>query len=291
MHEARTAGVTGSRRRAPLFIHHRESTVANSFQRGNGRKLQVCPVGLGPAMFRKRAAHARRTDGGAAEPPTNLIRVGRNPTTDQRQCVAGPEAKLKSWPRFRMDRRPGLGSARRRLLPFSDIPATRSTSGRKTPAFDLHAPPVTPEPSPVGEREPTACSTRRAGNVRRRPPRHPADDERSCIKTVLASSYQGKRLNSPNDAVFAATATCTSPTCRMAAAAASRFASRAGLVRRVPREARRPDHAADRPDDASQRHAFSPEKTLYVAQSDPAAAIWRAFDVRTDGTLGDSRVL
>ena len=37
--------------------------------------------------------------------------------------------------------------------------------------------------------------------------------------------------------------------------------------------------------------AFSPdEKTLYVAQSDPEAAIWKAFDVKADGTLGKGRV-
>ena len=37
---------------------------------------------------------------------------------------------------------------------------------------------------------------------------------------------------------------------------------------------------------------FSPdEKTLYVAQSDPQAAIWKAFPVRDDGTLGNSRLL
>jgi gluconolactonase len=37
--------------------------------------------------------------------------------------------------------------------------------------------------------------------------------------------------------------------------------------------------------------AFSPdEKTLYVAQSDPTNAIWMAFDVESDGTLGKGRV-
>ena len=36
--------------------------------------------------------------------------------------------------------------------------------------------------------------------------------------------------------------------------------------------------------------AFSPdEKTLYVAQSDPEDAIWMAFDVKPDGTLGKGR--
>jgi gluconolactonase len=37
---------------------------------------------------------------------------------------------------------------------------------------------------------------------------------------------------------------------------------------------------------------FSPdEKTLYVAQSDPAAAIWMAFPVKGDGTLGEGKLL
>ncbi len=37
---------------------------------------------------------------------------------------------------------------------------------------------------------------------------------------------------------------------------------------------------------------FSPdERTLYVAQSDPNAAIWKAFPVLEDGTLGKSRIL
>jgi len=38
--------------------------------------------------------------------------------------------------------------------------------------------------------------------------------------------------------------------------------------------------------------AFSPDyKTLYVAQSDPSAALWRAFDVQSDGSATNSRVL
>jgi gluconolactonase len=37
--------------------------------------------------------------------------------------------------------------------------------------------------------------------------------------------------------------------------------------------------------------AFSPdERTLYVAQSDPAAAIWMSFPVKSDGTLGEGRL-
>jgi gluconolactonase len=38
--------------------------------------------------------------------------------------------------------------------------------------------------------------------------------------------------------------------------------------------------------------ALSPdEKTLYVSQSDPKAALWKAFPLQEDGTLGESRVL
>ena len=38
--------------------------------------------------------------------------------------------------------------------------------------------------------------------------------------------------------------------------------------------------------------AFSPdEKTLYVAQSDPNAPIWMAFDVQNDGNITNGRVL
>src|SRR5438046_8576465 len=37
--------------------------------------------------------------------------------------------------------------------------------------------------------------------------------------------------------------------------------------------------------------AFSPdEKTLYVANSDPKKAIWMAFEVKDDGTLGKGKV-
>ena len=38
--------------------------------------------------------------------------------------------------------------------------------------------------------------------------------------------------------------------------------------------------------------AFSPdEQRLYVAQSDQNAAIWRVFDVKSDGTIENSRIL
>src|SRR6185369_3380512 len=38
--------------------------------------------------------------------------------------------------------------------------------------------------------------------------------------------------------------------------------------------------------------ALSPDqKTLYVSQSDPQAAIWKAFPIQADSTLGPSRIV
>ena len=55
--------------------------------------------------------------------------------------------------------------------------------------------------------------------------------------------------------------------------------SKAGELTLLTKELTRPNGIAFSPD----------EKTLYVAQSDPAAAIWMAFDGKSDGTLGKGR--
>ena len=110
-------------------------------------------------------------------------------------------------------------------------------------------------------------------------------------KRTLADTWKGKRLNSPNDlAVHSSGAIYfTDPPY--------------GLPKRYDDPLRELDFcgvyriAADgelsllcdtmtRPNGI----AFSPdERTLYVAQSDPAAPIWRAFPVKPDGTLDEGR--
>jgi gluconolactonase len=111
--------------------------------------------------------------------------------------------------------------------------------------------------------------------------------------TTLADRYEGARFNSPNDAVFHSSGDLyfTDPPYGMV----KQFEDpareipyqgvfrrhRSGEVNLLTREMTRPNGLAFSPD----------EKTLYVAQSDPAAPIWRAFEVRPDGTLGSSRVL
>ncbi len=110
---------------------------------------------------------------------------------------------------------------------------------------------------------------------------------------AVADRYEGKRFNSPNDGVLKSNGDLyfTDPPYGLPKQAEdpSRELDFCGVYRVTPKgevtlltqEMTRPNGIGLSPD----------EKTLYVAQSDPAAAIWRAFDVLEDGTLGKSRVL
>ena len=111
-------------------------------------------------------------------------------------------------------------------------------------------------------------------------------------KLTLADRYQGKRLNSPNDAALKSNGDIyfTDPPY--------------GLPQRYEDPRRELDfcgvyrvstdgkltllsQALDRPNGLG----FSPdEKFLYVAQSDPQKAIWMQFPVKADGTLGKGKV-
>jgi gluconolactonase len=120
----------------------------------------------------------------------------------------------------------------------------------------------------------------------------PLDNPRPQF-TTLADRYQGKRFNSPNDAVFHSNGDLyfTDPAYGMEKQwedprrelpyAGVYRRSAAGDVTLLTRDMTRPNGLAFSPD----------EKRLYVAQSDEKAAIWRVFDMKPDGTLGDGRVL
>lgn len=111
--------------------------------------------------------------------------------------------------------------------------------------------------------------------------------------TPLAVRYQGKRFNSPNDAVFRRNGDLyfTDPAYGLEKQweDPSREISFAGVYRRRPSgEVTLMTSEMTRPNGI----AFSPdEKRIYVAQSDQTAAIWRVFDMKPDGTFGTSRVL
>src|SRR5438552_2925182 len=122
-----------------------------------------------------------------------------------------------------------------------------------------------------------------------------------CIKriekdgklTIIADKYEGRRFNSPNDLVYKSNGDLyftdppyglpqreKDPTRELDWFGVYRF-GKDGKVTLLTKEMTRPNGIGFSPD----------EKTLYVAQSDPDAAIWKAFPVKADGTLGESRVI
>ena len=111
--------------------------------------------------------------------------------------------------------------------------------------------------------------------------------------TTLADRYNGKRFNSPNDGVFKSNGDLyfTDPPYGLVGLNADpakeldfngvyRISASDGKVTLLTREMTFPNGIAFSPD----------EKTLYVANSDPKKAIWMAFPVQDDGTLGAGRV-
>jgi gluconolactonase len=117
-------------------------------------------------------------------------------------------------------------------------------------------------------------------------------------ETVLADHYDGKRFNSPNDVVVKSNGDVyftdppyglvkkerkagepEFPGMEMDYSGVYRVA-KDGKVTLLTKEMTRPNGIAFSPD----------EKTLYVSNSDPQKAVWMAFDVKEDGTLGKGRV-
>ena len=118
-------------------------------------------------------------------------------------------------------------------------------------------------------------------------------DESNYTKTTLADRYEGKRLNSPNDLVYRSNGDLyftdppyglkglqDDPAKELPFSGVYRR-SAAGELTLLTQELRFPNGIALSPD----------ERTLYVANSDPDRAIWMAYDVQPDGTVGRGRVL
>ena len=104
---------------------------------------------------------------------------------------------------------------------------------------------------------------------------------------TLVNNYQGKRLNSPNDACYHSNGDLyftdppyglpkryNDPRRELDFCGVYRL-SKSGELTLLTKEMTRPNGIAFSPD----------EKTLYVAQSDPKSAIWKKFSVNKDGTL------
>lgn len=109
---------------------------------------------------------------------------------------------------------------------------------------------------------------------------------------TLADKYAGKRLNSPNDAVYKSNGDLyfTDPPYGLEKNAddPAKEIPFQGVYRVTPdgtihlltKELSRPNGLAFSPD----------EKTFYVANSDPDRAIWMAYDVLPDGNITNGRV-
>ena len=109
---------------------------------------------------------------------------------------------------------------------------------------------------------------------------------------AVADKFEGQRFNSPNDVVvksngdiyftdppYGLPMNVTDPTKEISFQGVYRVAAD-GKVTLLTSEVSRPNGLAFSPD----------EKILYVASSDPKKAIWMAYPVKADGTLGEGRV-
>lgn len=110
---------------------------------------------------------------------------------------------------------------------------------------------------------------------------------------AVADRFEGKRFNSPNDVVvksngdiyftdppYGLPLNVEDPTKEIPFQGVYRISAQDGKLTLLTSEVTRPNGLAFSPD----------EKILYVASSDPLKAIWMAYAVHSDGTLGAGRI-
>jgi gluconolactonase len=116
--------------------------------------------------------------------------------------------------------------------------------------------------------------------------------EKDGTKTVLASKYMGKKLNSPNDAVFHSSGALyftdppygleknwDDPARELDFCGVYRIGTD-GTLTLLTKDVSRPNGIALSID----------EKTLYVANSERERPVWMSFPVKEDGTIGEGKV-
>ena len=120
--------------------------------------------------------------------------------------------------------------------------------------------------------------------------------EKDGTKTVLADSYMGKKLNSPNDLVFMSNGDLyfTDPPYGLpkwekdpgreldffGVYLIKNPGAKDSKLILLTKEMTRPNGIELSPD----------EKTLYIANSDFAAPVWKSFPIQADGTLGKGKL-
>lgn len=180
-------------------------------------------------------------------------------------------------------------------LLFSDIPSNAIMKWAPDGATSVFRKPVFPGSFPAGQfvgsngltldrqRRLVSCEH---GN------RRVARTEKNGSITVLADRFEGKRLNSPNDAVYKKNGDLyftdppygflkqdDDPAKELKFNGVFRLTP-TGRLDLLAKDMTRPNGLGFSPD----------EKKLYIANSDPARKVWMVYDVRPDGTLANGKV-
>lgn len=194
-----------------------------------------------------------------------------------------------------------LWLADRKMLIFSDIPPNSIYSWTEENGKQLYLKPsgYTSDQERVGEPGSNGLLLDKEGNLvlcqhgdRRMAKMNAPLDAPKSEFTTLASEYQGKKFNSPNDAVFNSKGelfftdppyglegNINDPAKEIPFQGVYKLTT-SGDVVLLTDQMTRPNGIAFSPD----------EKTLYVANSDPKQAIWMAFDITEEG-VENGRVL
>lgn len=118
-------------------------------------------------------------------------------------------------------------------------------------------------------------------------------DPETFVRDVVVSHYEGRRLNSPNDLALHASGALFFTDPPYGLAGQDRSPAKElhhngvyrldvdGTLTLLVHDLARPNGIILSPD----------QRTLYVANSDPARAVWMAYPVRDDLSLGEGRVL
>ena len=192
------------------------------------------------------------------------------------------------------DRRPGGGG----YVVFSDVPQNQVMKWKEGEGLSVFLKPS--GYTGLGEYSPEPGSNGLNVNSRGELISCEHGDRRISVltrgggKRTLADNFEGKRFNSPNDCTLekAGNIYFTDPPYGLPKGpedTETREISWNGIYKITPsgqvslmtKEMTYPNGLTLSPD----------EKMLYVAQSDPKAAIWKAFPIQTDGALGASRIL
>lgn len=234
----------------------------------------------------------------AAQPPRSFPVIGTihrlDPALD---ALIPPDAKIEVLASgFEWSEGPVWDASNKRLL-FSDIPRNSIYSWTAEKGIELFLKPSGYTGAAAYGKEPgsNGLTFDKQGRLIlcEHGDRRIARMDMDGGKMTLADRYQGKRFNSPNDAVVHSSGDIyftdpiyglpqgeKDPRRELDFCGVYRWSARDGSVTLLYRDLPRPNGIALSPD----------EKTLYVANSEGTKAIWMAFPVLVDGNVGPGKV-